>query len=56
MLVARFAALPSASATEWKARADSLIRRPSLAPLRPLALGYALMLDGKRAAALRSGR
>jgi tetratricopeptide (TPR) repeat protein len=51
MLVARFAALPSASAAEWKARADHMIP-PNLAPLRPLALGYALMLDGQRAAAL----
>ena len=51
MLVARFAALPSASETEWKARADHMIP-PNLAPLRPLALGYALLFDGQRAAAL----
>jgi TolA-binding protein len=50
-LIARFAALPSAPAAEWKARADRMIA-PNLAPLRPLALGYALMFDGQRAAAL----
>jgi tetratricopeptide (TPR) repeat protein len=51
MLVARFAALPSAPAEEWKARADKMIA-PALAQLRPQALGYALLLDGQRAAAL----
>ncbi len=51
MLVARFAALASAPAAEWKARADRLIP-PALAPLRPLALGYALLFDGQREAAL----
>jgi tetratricopeptide (TPR) repeat protein len=51
MLVARFAALPSASEAEWKARADHMIAG-ALAPLRPLALGYALLFDGQGAAAL----
>jgi tetratricopeptide (TPR) repeat protein/TolB-like protein len=51
MLVARFAALPSAPAEEWKSRANRMIG-PPLAPLRPLALGYALMFDGQRPAAL----
>ncbi len=51
MLIARFAALPSAPAAEWEARAEHLIP-PSMAGLRPLALGYALLLDGKREAAL----
>jgi tetratricopeptide (TPR) repeat protein len=51
MLVARFAALPSAPPAEWNARADRMIA-PALAPLRPLALGYALMFDGHREAAL----
>lgn len=51
VLIARFAALPSASAAEWTARADHLIP-PSLAAIRPLALGYALMFDGQAAAAL----
>jgi tetratricopeptide (TPR) repeat protein len=51
MLVARFAALPSAPAAEWKARADHMIG-PALASLRPQVLGYALMFDGQTAAAL----
>jgi hypothetical protein len=53
MLIARFAALPSAPAAEWKARADQVIA-PALASLRPLALGYALLFDGQRAAALQA--
>jgi len=46
-VLARFAALPSASAEEWEHRAQPL--RPSI---RDLALGYALLLDGKRDAAV----
>jgi tetratricopeptide (TPR) repeat protein len=51
MLIARFAALPSVPAAEWESRADRLIP-PSMGALRPLALAYALILDGKREAAL----
>lgn len=51
MLIARFSALPSAPPEEWQMRAEKLIP-PSMASLRPLALGYALLLDGKRDAAL----
>jgi len=51
MLIARFAALPSVSAAEWETRADRLIP-PSVGTLRPMALAYALILDGKREAAL----
>jgi cytochrome c-type biogenesis protein CcmH/NrfG/TolB-like protein len=51
MLIARFAALPSAPAEEWRARAERLIA-PPLAAYRPMALSYALMLDGKAADAL----
>ena len=51
MLIARFAALPSAPAAEWELRSNSLIP-PSMGALRPLALGYALILDGKPEAAL----
>jgi tetratricopeptide (TPR) repeat protein len=51
MLIARFAAMPSAPASEWESRADRLIPA-SAASLRGLALGYALVLDGKREAAL----
>jgi tetratricopeptide (TPR) repeat protein len=51
MLIARFAALPSVPAAEWETRADRLIPA-SMATLRPMALAYALILDGKREAAL----
>lgn len=51
MLIARFAALPSAPAAEWQDRADRLIPA-GMAALRPMAVGYALVLDGKRQAAL----
>ncbi len=51
MLIARFAAFPSAPAEEWESRAEHLIP-PNTAALRPMALGYALVLDGKRQAAL----
>jgi Flp pilus assembly protein TadD len=47
--IARFAAQPSASASEWQARAD---RIPPSAQLRDAALGYALLLDGRRDAAI----
>jgi hypothetical protein len=52
ILITRFAALPSAPAAEWEARADRMLPGPAAAVLRPLALGYALVLDGKREAAL----
>jgi Tfp pilus assembly protein PilF/TolB-like protein len=51
LFAARFAAQPSAPAAEWEARAQRMIP-PSLTSLRYLALGYALLLDGKREAAL----
>jgi tetratricopeptide (TPR) repeat protein len=51
-LILRFAALPSASAAEWAARAQKDLGAPQLAALRPMALGYALILDGKRDAAV----
>jgi tetratricopeptide (TPR) repeat protein len=51
VFMARFAALPSAPATEWEERAEHMIP-PSMAGLRRLALGYALLLDDKREAAL----
>ena len=43
--------MPSAPAAEWEARAERMIP-PSVMALRRLALGYALLLDGKREAAL----
>src|SRR3569623_1486408 len=48
----RFAALPSASAAEWMARAQKDLGAPQLAGIRSTALGYALNLDGKRDAAI----
>ncbi len=51
VFMARFAAQPSAPAAEWEARAQRVFPA-SAAALRRLALGYALLLDGKREAAL----
>lgn len=51
VFMSRFAAQPSAPAAEWEARAQKTFP-PSLTTLRDLALGYALILDGKREAAL----
>lgn len=51
VFMARFAALPSAPADEWEVRAERMIP-PSQTALRKMALGYALLLDGKREAAL----
>jgi tetratricopeptide (TPR) repeat protein len=51
LFMARFAALPSAPAAEWELRADKMAR-PGQAALRLLALGYALVLDHQRVAAL----
>jgi Tfp pilus assembly protein PilF len=51
-LIVRFAALPSASAAEWTARAQKDLGVPQLAGIRETALGYALVLDGKREAAI----
>jgi hypothetical protein len=51
VFMSRFAAQPSAPAAEWESRAQKSIP-PSLTTLRELALGYALVLDGKRDAAL----
>ncbi len=49
---ARFAALPSASAVEWEARAGRMTTGMGSAGLRQIATGYALLLDGKKEAAL----
>jgi tetratricopeptide (TPR) repeat protein len=51
-LIIRFAALPSASAAEWTARSQKDLSAPQLAGIRQTALGYALILDGKRDAAI----
>lgn len=49
--VARFAALPSASAAEWQNRAETLLRGGA-ETARRFTLGAALVLDGKKEAAL----
>jgi len=51
-LIVRFAALPSASAAEWTARAQKDLGAPQLAAIRQTALGYALILDEKIDAAI----
>jgi tetratricopeptide (TPR) repeat protein len=49
--VARFAALPSASASEWQNRADTVLRGAGVESVRRFTLGVALLLDGKKEAA-----
>jgi tetratricopeptide (TPR) repeat protein len=51
-LMARFAALPTASASDWEVRATRMLASPQLVSLRSLALGYALILDRKKQAAI----
>jgi tetratricopeptide (TPR) repeat protein len=56
-LLARFAAMPTASAAEWEVRAGQGIAAPGLNPaqlamLRLTAVGYALILDGRKEAAI----
>lgn len=46
-----FLSQPSASAAEWEARADRAIRAPGQPGLKDMMLAYALLLDGKPAAA-----
>jgi len=52
LILARFCALPSASAEEWQKRAEQLMPLPTMDGLRRLALGYALVLDHRNAAAI----
>ena len=51
VVTARFTAQPSASAAEWEARAAKLFAAPQIAALHDTALSWALILDGKKAAA-----
>lgn len=51
VFLARFAALPSASVEEWKARAGKAIPAAATS-LRNLAVAYALILDSQKAAAI----
>lgn len=52
ILLARFCALPPASAQQWRERAEKMIQGNGAANLRLLALGYALVLDDKSAEAI----
>src|SRR5581483_3320397 len=52
LLVIRFAAMPSASAQEWEARANRMMPAPQMERVRTLALAYALLFDGKQEAAI----
>jgi tetratricopeptide (TPR) repeat protein len=51
VLIARFAALPSATAAEWQERSEKMIRGNGADAVRHLALALALILDGKKDAA-----
>ena len=51
-LLVRFAAMPDAPVSEWETRANRIFSPPQLAALRATALGYALILDDKKQAAL----
>lgn len=48
VVLARFVAMPSAAASDWETRAERAFPAAGEAGLRQLALGYALVLDGKR--------
>ncbi len=50
--IIQFVALPSAPVAEWLARAEKMLPGPQLAGIRNLAVGYAILLDGKRAEAI----
>jgi tetratricopeptide (TPR) repeat protein len=51
VVIARFAAQPSASVDQWEARAAKLFAAPQVAFLHDSALGWALILDRKKEAA-----
>jgi len=51
VLIAKFAAMPSATPEVWKQRADTILRGPGAEAIRDPALGYALLFDGKTEAA-----
>ncbi len=51
VLIARFVSLPSATAAEWEARSEGMIRGNNVDGVRHLALALALILDGKKEAA-----
>jgi tetratricopeptide (TPR) repeat protein len=51
VLLAKFAAMPSATPEVWAQRAETMLRGPGAEAIRDPALGYALILDGKTDAA-----
>jgi tetratricopeptide (TPR) repeat protein len=51
-LLIRFATLPSATAAEWESRATKMMSGPTVDGLRKLAVGYALLLDGRKTEAI----
>ncbi|MDQ1471652.1 MAG: hypothetical protein QOJ99_3132 [Bryobacterales bacterium] len=51
-LFIRFATLPSGTPTEWDARATQMMSGPAVAGVRKLAVGYALILDGRKTEAI----
>jgi hypothetical protein len=51
-VIVRFLVMPTASASQWETRASQAFAAPQIASLRLTALGYALILDGKRQAAI----
>ena len=52
ILTVRFSLLPSAPAGEWESRSQRLFAQPQLSALRAVALGWALILDGRKDAAV----
>jgi Flp pilus assembly protein TadD/TolB-like protein len=51
-LLIRFATFPSATAAEWNSRAQRMLSGPAAEGLRKLAVGYALILDGRKTEAI----
>lgn len=49
-----FCAMPSASEAEWEVRGQRILAAPAVAGLRATAVAYALLLDGKKDAALKA--
>jgi tetratricopeptide (TPR) repeat protein len=52
VFLANFCAMPTASKEEWQARAEKMLPGEGANNLRLLAVGYALILDGKAAEAI----
>ena len=52
MLTVRFSLLPSAPAGEWETRSQHFFAQPQLSPMRAVALGWALIMDDRKDAAV----